>query len=102
VTTELRNYRIRRGKLDQFIREWREGIVPLREALGYRIEAAWTVPSESRFIWLLSRDIPASQWDAANDAYYADPRRATMDPDPARLIVSQRHYLLEPIEPAPA
>jgi NIPSNAP protein len=96
-TTELRDYRIAPGRLDEFVSGWRAGVVPLREAHGYRVEAAWVVREEDRFIWLISLDVPASEWAARNDAYYADPRRAALDPDPARLIVDGRHLLLEPV-----
>jgi hypothetical protein len=90
MTTEMRDYTIQDGMLAQFIDEWRRQIVPLRRAHGYRIEAAWSVAAESRFVWLLSLDVPPSEWEARNDAYYADPARVSMDPDPARLLEAQR------------
>jgi hypothetical protein len=96
-TTELRDYTIAPGRLDQFMDAWRSGVVPLRQAHGYRIEAAWLARPEDRFIWLLSLDVPAADWAARNDAYYADPRRLALDPDPAGLIVEARHTLLEPV-----
>jgi hypothetical protein len=102
MTTELRDYTIEAGKLDQFVEEWRRGVVPLRQSRGYRIDSAWRIPEENRFVWLLTLDVPPEEWDEHNDAYYADPARAALDPDPARLIVSQRHSLLERVElPAP-
>jgi hypothetical protein len=97
MTTELRDYRIKRGKLEQFVGEWWAGVVPLREAHGYHVDAAWTVAKQSRFVWLLSRDVPSSEWETCNDAYYADPRRAALDPDPARFVLSERRYLVEAV-----
>ena len=76
-------------------------MVPLRQAHGYRIDAAWLVRPENRFIWLLSLDAPVAEWEARNEAYYADPRRLALDPDPAALIVEARHTLLEPVEQLP-
>jgi hypothetical protein len=96
-TTELRDYLIEPGRLDEFVAAWRAGVVPLRQAHGYRIEAAWLVRPENRFIWLLSLDVPPADWEARNDAYYADPRRVALNPDPAALIVEARHTLLEPV-----
>jgi NIPSNAP protein len=98
MTTELRDYHIVPGRLDDFVDGWRAGVVPLREAHGYSIPAAWLVREEHRFIWLLSLDVPPAEWEAHNDAYYADPRRAALDPDPASLIVEARHTLLQPVE----
>ena len=46
----------------------------------------------SRFVWIVGYD---GDIRAANDAYYASPERAAMDPDPARLIVETRHVWLE-------
>ena len=80
------------------VEEWRRGVVPLRRAHGYRVDAAWTIPEERRFVWLLSLDVEPAEWEARNDAYYADPARAALDPDPARLIESQRHALVEPVD----
>jgi hypothetical protein len=98
VTTELRDYTIAAGQLDEFVQEWRRGVVPLRQAHGYRVDGAWTIPDENRFVWLLTLDVPPDEWEARNDAYYADPARAELDPDPARLIVSQRHSLVEMVD----
>jgi hypothetical protein len=90
MATQLRDYRIHGGELDRFVTEWRTHLAPLRQSKGFAIPAAWTVPEENRFIWLLEHD---GDWDAfgeADAAYYASPERAAIDPDPARLIEEQR------------
>jgi len=89
VVTELRDYRIVEGALDQWVEEWRSGIAPIRRELGFSIERAWTVVDDSRFVWLLSH---AGDWDsfeAADRAYYDSPLRTSLHPNPARLIVEQ-------------
>jgi hypothetical protein len=88
--TQLRDYRIRAGELDRFVDEWGTSLAPLRRAIGFDIPAAWTVPDEDRFLWLLAHP---GDWDAfeeADAAYFASPERAALDPDPARLIEEQR------------
>ena len=50
TTAELRDYVIAEGALEQFVDEWRRGVLPLRRAHGYRVDAAWTIPAESRFV----------------------------------------------------
>lgn len=97
-TTELRDYTITQGALEQFVDEWRRGVLPLRRVHGYRVDAAWTIPTESRFVWLLSLEVDPSEWESRNDAYYADPAREALDPDPARLIASQRRALVVPVD----
>jgi hypothetical protein len=90
MATQLRDYRIRDGELDHFVDEWRAHLAPLRRAIGFEIPAAWTVPEEDRFIWLLEHDGDWDDFDKADAAYFASPERASIDPDPARLIEEQR------------
>jgi hypothetical protein len=100
VTTELRDYRIAEGHLDDFMAAWSQGVVPLRAKHGFRIDGAWVVRGENRFIWLLSLDADPADFERRNEAYYADPRRAAQDPDPAEWIEHAEHTILEPFEEA--
>jgi hypothetical protein len=86
MTTEMRDYRIAPGHLDEFVAAWRVGVVPLRRAHGFRIDAAWTTPGESRFTWLLTKSVSVEEFRADDAAYYADPARAALQPDPAQWI----------------
>jgi len=95
VTTELRDYLISAAHLDEFVAAWRGGVVPLRERHGYRIDGAWLIRDERRFVWLLSMPVPRSEWDAHNEAYYADPARAALDPDPAQWIEQTESRFVE-------
>jgi hypothetical protein len=99
VTTELRDYLISAGHLDDFVAAWRDGVVPLRERHGYRINGAWLLRGERRFVWLLSLDVERSEWDARNEAYYADPARAALDPDPAQWIEQAENRFVELVVP---
>jgi hypothetical protein len=98
VVTQLRDYRIAEGSLHRFIEEWRAGIVPLRRELGFSIERAWTVEGESRFVWLLSHPGDWDAFEAADRAYYGSPQRASLDPNPARLIEAQTVSNLDEVE----
>lgn len=97
MATQLRDYRIRAGELDRFVEEWREHLAPLRQAIGFAIPAAWTVPDESRFVWLLEHPGGWAAFEAADAAYLASPQRAAIDPDPARLIEEQRTLRLSEV-----
>ncbi|TMB62070.1 MAG: NIPSNAP family containing protein [Chloroflexi bacterium] len=92
-TVELRDYTIQAGQLDRFVELWSRGIRPLHEKKGFHVEAAWRVPAEERFVWVVSYDGP--NWDAAQRAYYDSPERKALDPDPAALIVSRRKSFIE-------
>ena len=89
MATQLRDYHIAAGSLNQFVDVWLTKIVPIRRELGFTIERAWTVESESRFVWVISYPGDWDAFEAADRAYYASPARAAMDPDPARLIEAQ-------------
>jgi NIPSNAP protein len=98
VATQLRDYRITDGSLDQFVAAWQRHLAPLRRELGFTISGAWTVDGESRFVWLLTYP---GDWDAFEEAdrrYFASPQRAALDPDPARLIEDQRNVRLTEVE----
>jgi hypothetical protein len=98
MATQLRDYRIRAGELDQFVEAWEAHLAPLRRAKGFTIPAAWTVPDEHRFIWLLEHDGGWDAFAAADEAYFASPERAEIEPDPARLIEEQRSLRLVEVE----
>ena len=89
---QLREYTIEPERLDDFAREWRELVLPLRVSLGFGVFGPWVERGASRFVWIVGYD---GDIRAANDAYYASPERAAMDPDPARLVVESRHVWLE-------
>lgn len=98
MVTQLRDYTIRVGELDQFVDEWRSTLAPLRRASGFEIAGAWTIAEEHRFVWLLRHP---GDWDAfaeADAAYFASPQRASFDPDPARLIEAQRNAPVDEVE----
>ena len=97
TTTELREYIIADGHVDEFVAAWQQGVVPLREGHGFRIDGAWLVREERRFVWLLSLDADADEFIRRNKAYYQDPARSELDPDPAQWIVDSRHTLVEPV-----
>ena len=92
---QLRDYEIAAGHLEDFIAAWTSGVLPLRRAAGFEVQA-WTVPGESRFVWLLAYDGPGT-FAAADEAYYDTPARAALDPDPAQWIVEERKRMLEPV-----
>jgi len=95
-TTQLRSYMIKAGQLDRFADLWSNNVRPLRTKKGFVIEGAWKIPTEDRFVWIVSYDGPMG-WESANRAYYESPERKAMDPDPASLIVGQSTSFIDPV-----
>jgi hypothetical protein len=88
MTVQLRRYRIKSGRVEQFAQEWRDGVAPLREKYGSRVQG-WLVKDGDEFIWLLEHQDRES-FEAADAAYYASVQRQALRPDPARLIDEAR------------
>ena len=93
---QLRDYTIAEGHLDDFVAAWTAAVLPLRQRHGFEIRA-WTVPEESRFIWLIDYRGSGS-FEDADAAYYDSDERKRIDPDPAQWIAANRTTWLEPIE----
>jgi hypothetical protein len=93
VEYRLRDYQVRPGELEEWLAEWREQVYPLRLARGFEVVGAWVGREENRFVWIIGHD----DFQAANDAYYASPERAAMDPDPARHLARVEETRLEQV-----
>jgi hypothetical protein len=91
---QLRIYTVAEGEMDRWVREWREKVVPLRQASGFRVDGAWVRPEDRRFVWIISHE---DGFEEADRAYYRSPERAALDPDPARLLEDVRTELLTPV-----
>ena len=101
METQLRIYRIAAGHLDDFLRAWLTGVLPLRQAHGFEIHA-WTHAGDGdRFVWLI-RWRGVGTFADADARYYASPERAALDPDPAQWIVADETYDLADAVPPPA
>jgi hypothetical protein len=83
--SQLRMYTIKEGKLDEFVKGWSEGIYPLRLQHGFKVDSAWVVKEENKFIWILTYDGPGD-WETKNKAYHESPERKAINPDPAQFI----------------
>lgn len=96
MVTQLRIYTINKGRLDDFVKAWREGVSPLRQKFGFKIEGAWIIKERNEFVWMMSYDGPAD-WDTQDAAYYASPERAALNPDPAQYIAKAEHWFISPV-----
>lgn len=91
MAKQLRMYTIKPGELDAFSREWGEHILPLRLQSGFRVLGPWVIGETNQFVWILEHD---GNFDVADARYYESPVRKAMDPDPARLIQKNEHWML--------
>lgn len=92
MKVQLRRYRIREGKLRQFVEGWKSGVVPLREKFGFMFLGAWTLPESNEFVWVIGYE---GDFEAADRSYYESSERKRLSPDPARYIIETDHSAAE-------
>jgi len=80
---ELRDYAVKAGEMENWLREWKAKIRPLREKFGFGTLGAWTIMEENRFVWILGYDGPTKSFAEADLAYYDSDERKSMAPNPA-------------------
>ena len=94
MVMQMRDYTVKPGCVDSYVKAWRERIYPLRRAHGFRIDGAWVAPDKNQFFWTLAYDGP-EDWSAKNAAY--DLVRQRFDPDPALLLAEERKIYVQPV-----
>jgi hypothetical protein len=97
VTSQLREYTVKPGEMDEWIAEWRAHIVPLRMKAGFKVLGAWTVEGADQFVWIIAYDGPKS-WQEADADYYASPERKAVQPDPARHLAHTSARLMSSVQ----
>ncbi len=90
---QLREYTIEAGRLDDFVREWNELVLPLRKRQDFSVLGPWVEREASRFVWIVGYEGDIREADAR---YYASPERDAMKPDPGRFVAERREVWLEP------
>ncbi len=93
---QLRIYTINRGKMDDFVKAWRQGIAPIREKVGFTIEKAWVVKETNQFMWILRYD-GTEDWAVKDKQYFDSPERKQLNPDPAQWIARTEQYFIDPV-----
>src|SRR5512138_1810722 len=96
MKTQIRIYTLNRGMLDQFMKEWKEKIYPLRLVYGFSIPGAWAIRETNQFIWLLGYDGKGT-WEQRDKDYYASPERKQIDPDPARHVARMQLHFVDTV-----
>jgi NIPSNAP len=85
VETQLRDYQIRPGHMDDWIAGWRSSVVPLRTRAGFVVLGAWVDRPHDRFVWVVGYE-GADGFEAADARYHAMPERLSVEPEPSDFI----------------
>jgi hypothetical protein len=97
VTYQLRMYTVKPGEMEDWLREWRDRIVPLRQRYGFHLMGAWQIEAENKFVWMI-RHGGSQSFEEADRAYYASAERKAIQPDPARHLASTQTWLMESVQ----
>ena len=92
MEVQLRRYLIKEGRLDQFITEWKTGVVPLREKFGFIFLGAWSLPESNEFVWVIGC---RGDFNDTDLAYYESDDRKQLIPNPAVHIDETHHSVAE-------
>ena len=88
-TLQLRRYRIEPGEMAAFVAWWRQRLLPAREAFGFALEFAVTVPETDEFVWAGSAAGDAEAFSRLDTAWTGSPeRRAAFAGVPQRVVSS--------------
>jgi|SRR3954451_15777920 hypothetical protein len=85
METQLRDYRIKPGHMDDWITGWRHGVVPLRQEVGFQLVGAWVDRAQDRFVWVVGYS-GHDGFVAAEQRYHALPDRLSLRPDPSDFV----------------
>jgi NIPSNAP len=96
MTFQIREYAVKPGEMEEFVKEWRTQVVPLRIKSGFKVLGAWTVSGTDQFVWIVSYDGPKS-WEEAEADYYGSPERKALHPDPGRHLSETSARLMNPV-----
>ncbi len=92
MTTEVRIYTMKPGKLNDFERLFIEQIMSTSATYGIRIHAAWRHEEKNEFVWIRSYDDKATL-----DRYYNSPERAVYIPLAGACVASIEVRVVEPV-----
>lgn len=97
MISQLRIFTINRGKMDDFLKAWSDGVYPLRLNHGFNIPAAWVSRERNEFMWILTYDGP-DDWETKDAAYYASEERTVLEPDPRQYIARGERRFIDPVQ----
>jgi hypothetical protein len=94
---QLRDYRVKPGEMQDWLKEWREKIYPLRLKYGFRVVGAWVKDEEDRFVWILSYVGGEHGFEDSEKQYFNSPERKSMSPDPIRHLASATQSMIRSV-----
>ena len=96
MTTQMRKYTIKKGKMGEFVKAWRDTVYPLRLEHGFTVDYAGILEDTDDFICLISSS-DRDDWETKESAYYASDGHALLEPIVAPHISGGETWFVEPV-----
>ncbi|MDW5322353.1 NIPSNAP family containing protein [Plantactinospora sp. KLBMP9567] len=96
MTTQLRIYTARPGRLDAWVEAWQTLVVPLRRRFGFEISGSWVDVARQQHLWVVSHPGPQS-FEEANADYWRSPERVALSLDPHEYLLDEEIRTVEPV-----
>ena len=93
---QLRIYTINRGRMQDFVQAWRNGVYPLRLAHGFVIPQAWIMAETNQFIWHIGYE-GTEEWEQKEAAYYQSVARKALYSNPAQWIARAEEHFVDAV-----
>ncbi|GAC1653222.1 MAG: hypothetical protein NVS9B1_02030 [Candidatus Dormibacteraceae bacterium] len=90
---QLRIYTVKPGEMEDWCREWKAKIVPLRARHDFRIEGPWVIDAHDQFVWMMEYT-GEDGWDVADARYYDSQERKDIAPEPMRHLVKREQWFI--------
>jgi len=98
VDHQLRIYRLKPGRMDDFLALWRDHVVPARRACGFEVVSAYVNAVDDEFAWIV-RYTGDDGFAAGDERYYASAERAALPADPRDALAAVELHMLAPYSP---
>lgn len=87
---ELRQYRTRSGRRDEWVRFFEAEIVPFQTSKGMAIIGSWTVEDDpDRFVWIRRFDSEEDRLRLYKEVYESDHWKTKVAPVTAELLIRE-------------
>ncbi len=73
ASVQLRRYQLSENTLPEWVAHWREDVVSLREAFGFRVLFAYADHVNDQFVWAVSYEGSAEELAERDREYHASP-----------------------------
>jgi hypothetical protein len=100
MTTQLRKYTIKKGKLEEFATAWMGSVYPLRLKHGFKVELAGVIEETNELVCVVTGG-DGDDWADKEAAYYGSEEHARLEPLLLPHIAGSDTWFIRSVLPPP-